>query len=172
MFSRGIVFFLISSDYICSMYSLFISGGEILFILFVAVMVFGADKIPEIAKGLGKGMRQLRDATDDIKREIQKSAEKEGVDTTIVNDIRKEVDKVKGKVEQVSGSVKKSVEKHIVDPGLAKEIDQVKQEVEEISGTVKRGMGKQIADPELAKEIDQVKKEVDQLSGSVKRSSK
>jgi len=45
----------------------FISGAEIAFIVFILVMVFGADKIPEIAKGLGKGMRTIKDATNDIK---------------------------------------------------------------------------------------------------------
>ena len=65
----------LSSDYICGMQFLFISGAEIFFILFIVVMVFGADKIPGIARGLGKGMRQLKDATDDIKREIQKTAD-------------------------------------------------------------------------------------------------
>ena len=45
------------------MHFLFISGGEIFFIMFIVVMVFGSDKIPGIAKGLGKGMRQL-DATN------------------------------------------------------------------------------------------------------------
>jgi len=54
---------------------LFISGGEIAFILFIAIMVFGADKLPEIARGLGKGMRTLKDATNDIKHEITKTAE-------------------------------------------------------------------------------------------------
>ena len=48
-------------QYICGMawHFLFISGAEIFFIMFIVVMVFGADKIPGIAKGLGKGMRQL-----------------------------------------------------------------------------------------------------------------
>ena len=77
---------------------LFISGAEIFFILFVVVMVFGADKIPGIARGLGKGMRQLRDATDDIKREIQKSAD---VDTDFTKNIRKEIDDVKKNVNEV-----------------------------------------------------------------------
>ncbi len=62
---------------------LFISGGEIFFIMFIVVMVFGADKIPGIAELLGKGMRQLKDATEDIKQEIQKSAEKQGIVTSI-----------------------------------------------------------------------------------------
>ncbi len=50
---------------------LFISGPEIMVIMLIVVMVFGADKIPEIARGLGKGMRQVKDATNDIKKEIK-----------------------------------------------------------------------------------------------------
>nr|WP_321414190.1 twin-arginine translocase TatA/TatE family subunit [uncultured Allomuricauda sp.] len=87
---------------------LFISGGEIFFILFIVVMVFGADKIPGIAKGLGKGMRQLKDATDDIKREIQKSAD---IDTDFTKNIRKEIDDVKKNVDEVTGSIKRDINK-------------------------------------------------------------
>ncbi len=87
---------------------LFISGAEIVFILFIAVMVFGADKLPGIAKGLGKGMRQLRDATDDIKREIQKSAEKQGIDTDLTKDIKQELDDVKKNVDDVAGTIRRS----------------------------------------------------------------
>ena len=86
---------------------LFISGAEIVFIMFIVVMVFGADKIPGIAKGLGKGMRQLRDATDEIKREIQKSAEKQGIDTDITSDIKKEFDDVKKGLDDVAGTIKR-----------------------------------------------------------------
>ena len=93
---------------------LFISGAEIFFIMFIVVMVFGADKIPDIAKGLGKGMRQLKDATEDIKQEIQKSAEKQGIDTSIVDDIRGEIDSVKNNVkdniDNVTGKVKENVD--------------------------------------------------------------
>ncbi len=87
---------------------LFISGAEIFFIMFIVVMVFGADKIPGIAKGLGKGMRQLRDATEDIKREIQKSAEKQGIDTSFTEDIKKELDEVKKNVKDVTGTIKRN----------------------------------------------------------------
>ncbi|RTE52661.1 twin-arginine translocase TatA/TatE family subunit [Arenibacter aquaticus] len=86
---------------------LFISGAEIFFIMFIVVMVFGADKIPGIAKGLGKGMRQLKDATEDIKNEIQKSAEKQGIDTSFTNDIKDEINKVKQNVDEVTGVVKR-----------------------------------------------------------------
>ncbi|MFZ9004949.1 MAG: twin-arginine translocase TatA/TatE family subunit [Bacteroidetes bacterium] len=87
------------------MHFLFISGAEIFFILFIVVMVFGADKIPDIAKGLGKGMRQLKDATEEIKREIHKSAEKQGIDTSITEDIQKELQDVKKNLDDVGGTI-------------------------------------------------------------------
>lgn len=86
---------------------LFISGGEITFILFIVVMVFGADKIPDIAKGLGKGMRTLKDATNDIKHEISKSAEKHGIDTEVTKGINDEIKKVKDDLEDFGGSVRR-----------------------------------------------------------------
>ncbi len=52
---------------------LFISGQEIFIVLVVALILFGAKKLPDIAKGLGKGMREFRKATDDIKREFNES---------------------------------------------------------------------------------------------------
>lgn len=52
---------------------LFISGQEIFIILVVALILFGAKKLPDIAKGIGKGMREFRKATDDIKREFDES---------------------------------------------------------------------------------------------------
>jgi len=88
---------------------LFISGAEIAVVIFVVVLVFGADKIPEIARGLGKGMRTLKDATNDIKHEISKSAENHGLDTDIVNDVNKEISKVKDELEDFTGSVKRKL---------------------------------------------------------------
>ncbi len=86
---------------------LFISGAEIAFILFIVLMVFGADKVPEIARGLGKGMRQIKDATNDIKSEITKSAEKQGLDIDITKDVKKEIDKVKEDVDEITGPIKR-----------------------------------------------------------------
>jgi sec-independent protein translocase protein TatA len=87
---------------------LFISGGEITFILFIVVMVFGADKIPEIARGLGKGMKTLRNATNDIKSEIQKSAEKSGIDTDVTKNITSEINKVKEDIKDIAGPIKRN----------------------------------------------------------------
>ncbi|MFT7114271.1 MAG: sec-independent protein translocase protein TatA, partial [Candidatus Azotimanducaceae bacterium] len=48
---------------------LFIGGSEIVVILLIVVMLFGADKIPEIARGLGKGLQEVKNASNEIKRE-------------------------------------------------------------------------------------------------------
>jgi len=60
---------------------LFISGPEIMVILLIVVMLFGAKKIPELAQGLGKGMKEFKKATDDIKKEIKDESD-------IVNNIK------------------------------------------------------------------------------------
>lgn len=87
---------------------LFLGFQEVVFILIIVVMVFGADKIPEVARGLGKGMRMLRDATSDIKSEITKTAENQGIDTSVTKDITEEINKVKDDLEDFTGSVRRN----------------------------------------------------------------
>ena len=53
---------------------LFIGGPEIIVVLLFIVMFFGSKKIPELAKGLGKAMREVKDASNNIKKEIRNSA--------------------------------------------------------------------------------------------------
>lgn len=83
----------------------FISGAELVFVFFVVLLVFGADKVPDIARTLGKGMRKVRNATQDIKSEIEKSAEKQGLDT---KQIKQDLKEVKDEVEDIAGSVKRN----------------------------------------------------------------
>ncbi|HEU4791974.1 MAG TPA: twin-arginine translocase TatA/TatE family subunit [Flavobacterium sp.] len=64
-----------------------IGGGELVFIMFIVLMLFGSDKVPEIARTMGKAMAQLKNATNDIKSEIQKGAEANGFDQKTLNDI-------------------------------------------------------------------------------------
>ena len=51
-----------------------IGGPEIIVVLLFVVMFFGSKKIPELAKGLGKAMREVKDASNEIKKEIRDSA--------------------------------------------------------------------------------------------------
>lgn len=52
-----------------------ISTGEVIIILVFILMFFGSKGVPGMARSLGKGLRQLRDATDDIKRDIRHSVD-------------------------------------------------------------------------------------------------
>jgi len=91
---------------------LFISGAEIFVILVIVVMLFGADKLPELARGLGKGMQQLKNATNEVKREITDSAKQQGIDTDLAKDLNKEVNEIKGKVkdnlDDLTGPIKRN----------------------------------------------------------------
>lgn len=102
-----------------------IGGGELIFIIFIALMLFGSDKIPDIARAMGKGMAQLKNATNEIKSEITKSAEATGLDTQIkdlTSGFTQEVDKIK-----------ENLEANIPNP-----VDDVKQQIEDFSGPIKR----------------------------------
>ena len=88
---------------------LFISSTEIVFILFIVIMIFGADKIPDIAKGMGKGMRSLKNATNDIKGEIKRSADNQGVDTDFTKDISQEINKAKEEINDIEGAIRRKL---------------------------------------------------------------
>jgi len=51
-----------------------ISGGELIIILLVVLLFFGSKGIPDIARTMGRAMRQVRDASDEVRREIHKGA--------------------------------------------------------------------------------------------------
>ena len=97
--------------YICNMSFtfLFIGGPEIFIVILIVVMLFGADKIPEIARGLGKGIRQVKDATNDIKKEINETAQDKGLNTDILSDIKNQVKEVKENIEDLTGPIKRNL---------------------------------------------------------------
>lgn len=103
-------------------------AGEIFFIALVVIMFFGTDKIPEIARTLGKGMRQIKDATNDIKREINQSAAKSGVDLDITKDIR-----------EVVNDVKKSVDLDVTSE-LKTKVNDIVEPLDDLTGPIKRNM--------------------------------
>jgi sec-independent protein translocase protein TatA len=58
----------------------FIGGlgtSEVLVILAVILIFFGAKRIPELARGLGKGIREFKDATKEIKNDIESAAKED-----------------------------------------------------------------------------------------------
>jgi sec-independent protein translocase protein TatA len=50
-----------------------LGGTEVVLIVFAVVLLFGAKKIPELAKGLGRGIREFKDASKEIKQDFENS---------------------------------------------------------------------------------------------------
>ena len=95
-----------------------IGGGELFFIILVILMLFGSDKVPEMARTFGKFMAQVKNATNDIKHEINKSATEsgikqdieetfEGIDINPLKDIQEEVQQQKEDIEAITGPIKR-----------------------------------------------------------------
>ncbi|MBW7871657.1 MAG: twin-arginine translocase TatA/TatE family subunit [Flavobacteriia bacterium] len=97
----------------------FISFEEITVILLIAVVVFGPKKIPEIARGLGEGMRAMKKATEDIKREILDSAD--GMENPVKD--------IKDTIEDTANSVSDSVSNPVKD---------FKESLDDAVGPIKR----------------------------------
>jgi sec-independent protein translocase protein TatA len=102
---------------------LFISGQEIFVIMIVVLLLFGADKLPEMAKGIGKGMRDFKKATDEIRREIE----------TSTRDIRNEMSDVQNTVQREVSDISGNIQKHIDDT-----TESVNSEIQEVSGEFKK----------------------------------
>ena len=109
-----------------------IGGGEFLLIILVILMLFGSDKIPEVARTLGKIIKQLKHATDDIKNEIQKSAGENGLNTQdLTAGITEEIQKIKQDVVDI-------VKPKEIETALAKEIEKTKEDLDQLTGPIKR----------------------------------
>ena len=68
-----------------------VSGGEIMVIMLFILMFFGSKKIPDLARGLGKTMREFQNASNGIKQELLSEANKLRDEATkIQNDVRSE----------------------------------------------------------------------------------
>lgn len=66
-----------------------LGGGEIAVIMFFILIFFGSKNIPNLAKGLGRGMREFKDAMNGIEREIKNAADEAS------QPVKKEIEKVK-----------------------------------------------------------------------------
>ncbi|MCO6501058.1 MAG: twin-arginine translocase TatA/TatE family subunit [Vicingus serpentipes] len=101
-------------------------GGELFIIVLVIIMFFGAKKIPELARALGKGMQELKNATNDIQREIKGNANPISEIKDAV-DIKKQMKDLMKDEPISNSSEEKTVQK------------ENKEEKESVENTVKRG---------------------------------
>ncbi len=115
-----------------------IGGGEFIFIIFVALMLFGTDKLPEAARTFGKIMANLKHATNEIKTEIQKSADVQEISDSlkqVTSSFTEEVAKVKESVVPPNLGMGEDVFK-----GATETFAKAKDDIEDITGPVKRQM--------------------------------
>ncbi|UYW00673.1 twin-arginine translocase TatA/TatE family subunit [Flavobacterium agricola] len=113
-----------------------IGGSEIFFIIIIALMLFGSKNIPDIARTLGKGFAQLRHATNEIKNEITKSAEENGLgdlkEMNPLNDL-KDINPINDIKESLN-----PLNDIDLTSDVQKEIDQAKEDIEQMTGPIKR----------------------------------
>lgn len=69
-----------------------IGTGELLVILMFVLFFFGSKKIPELARGLGRGMREMKDAVQGIKNDIHENVNFQE-EKKMIDEIKKDLDK-------------------------------------------------------------------------------
>jgi sec-independent protein translocase protein TatA len=79
--------------------------GELLVILVVVLLLFGSKKIPEIAQGLGKGIREFKKSVNDVKEQI-------ALPDKDINDLKKSVNDIK---DHITGSLNDNSDKNNTD---------------------------------------------------------
>lgn len=81
-----------------------LGGGEVFLVVLVIILFFGSDKLPEIAKGLGKGIREINDAKAQIQNEIQKTT------SGFQEELNKHTSEIKSELEKAGESFKKQID--------------------------------------------------------------
>jgi sec-independent protein translocase protein TatA len=82
-----------------------ISGGEILVVVLFVLIFFGSKNIPELMRGLGRGIREFKHATQSIQREIQESANKAKDQFSLPLD--QQVDEVESEIRKIEDDIRK-----------------------------------------------------------------
>jgi sec-independent protein translocase protein TatA len=85
---------------------------EIMIIFLIALLVFGPKKLPELGKSLGKGLKEFRRATDDLKSTWQEQ----------MKDVEKSVEEVKTTVNEAANEIKPELDfkSHLTTPATTK----------------------------------------------------
>ncbi len=92
-----------------------ISGGEIFIIILVVFIIFGPDKIPEMARWVGKGIGEIKKATSEIKEEIDRET---GDVRKAANKIKDDLTKETNDLKDITRSMNKKADGNKRDPQL------------------------------------------------------
>ena len=86
-----------------------VSGSEILVILIIILMFFGSKSIPGIAKTLGRGLYQIRNASSEIQNEIKKSGVDIGKDMNLKNILIEKQEELIGPMDQIYSEIENTI---------------------------------------------------------------
>jgi sec-independent protein translocase protein TatA len=86
-----------------------VSGSEILVILIIILMFFGSKSIPSIAKTLGRGLYEIRNASSEIQNEIKKSGVDIGKDMNLKNILIEKQEELIGPMDQIYSEIENTI---------------------------------------------------------------
>lgn len=121
-----------------------LGAGEVFIIILIIVMFFGTKNLPQLARGLGKGIRDFREAAGNIQREIQEGAEE--MKKTV--NLQAEIDELKAATDVMKGDIQQGLDNINNDANAAMADDlpaDTQQQLPEpdnddiIPGSIKRG---------------------------------
>lgn len=122
-----------------------LGAGEVFIIILIIVMFFGTKNLPQLARGLGKGIRDFREAAGNIQREIQEGAEE--MKKTV--NLQAEIDELKAATDVMKGDIQQGLDNinNDANAAMADDVpaDNTQQQLPEpdnddiIPGSIKRG---------------------------------
>ena len=106
-----------------------VSGTEILLILIFVLIFFGSKSIPSLARTMGRAIRQIKDASNDIQNEIKKSGAEMKKDLNLEGIIKETAEEIKTPLDQMAQDIDSSVK---YEPSKSSPI---KEEIKDESST-------------------------------------
>jgi sec-independent protein translocase protein TatA len=116
-----------------------IGGGELIFIVIIALMLFGTKGIPDAARTFAKVMAQVKNASNDIKSEIQKSVDEHEIRSSV----KQVTSSFTDEVDSIKDSVNKSANVTPANPAtddviITPKPEDQEEDIELLSGPIKR----------------------------------
>ena len=145
-----------------------VSGSEILVILIIILMFFGSKSIPSIAKTLGRGLYEIRNASSEIQNEIKKSGVDIGKDMNLKNILIEKQEELIGPMDQIYSEIENTI--HYDNSTNKKSIENtIQTEDKTLDNTTLDNTTSENTMPTESKTVDNTTLEVDSNSSDQKK---
>ena len=145
-----------------------VSGSEIVVIFLFILIFFGSKSIPVIAKTLGRGLYQIRNATSEIQNEIKKSGVDVGKDLNLKNILIEKQEELIGPMDQIYSEIENTI--HYDNSTNKKSIENtIPTEDKTVENTTSDNTTSENTMPTESKTVDNTTLEVDSNSSDQKK---